>query len=170
MTLDCRYIIEAWTNWYEIVEAIAYVTTYGANLFPNKYPYRGMYISGLTLRGASWETKKKKKGLGAPVLLHETIPCAGKLVRLGANTFHEDDLRSDLPTLYMELCENVENGDDEGDKDLSEMKKETKKEVTKNQYECPVFSVDGSRSVISVLLTAPDPQDEWIQGGVHAVL
>ena len=50
------------------------------------------------------------------------------------------------------------------------MKKETKKEVTKNQYECPVFSVDGSRSVISVLLTAPDPQDEWIQGGVHAVL
>jgi hypothetical protein len=70
----------------------------------------------------------------------------------------------------MELCENVENGDDEGDKDQSEKKKETKKEVIKNQYECPVFSVGGSRSVISVLLTAPDPQDEWIQGGVHAVL
>ena len=154
---------------------VSHVTTYGANLFPSRYAYRGMYVSGLTLRGACWETKKKKKGLGASVLLHETIPCAGKLVRLGANTFNEDELQNELPALYFELCENVENkkNDEEGE-DQIKKKKEAREDVLKNQYECPVFSttsVSDADGFMSILLTASeDMHAEWIQSGVHAIL
>lgn len=161
----------------ERTEFVSHVTT---NQFASRHPYRGMYLSGLSLRGAMWDSpggkrkKKKQQGLGAVVLLHETIPCGGKLVRFGANTFDEESLHMDIPTLYLELCEFGGNGEEDEDHEkdvVKENSSSSSKSNNKNQYECPVYRNDSvGDSEFSVMLTAPDPQVEWIQGGVHAIL